>query len=129
MRTWVYDPVGRKAMETQRPEMERKAKRLVEIIKRKHIRAKPPRGDLNYLADIRTKWWGDSLYFCSTYNCQGKNILSPSFDAKFAKLEPAGGGRYHLSFMRHTGQWIMLYYDLTFDECFEKIENDPYFTP
>lgn len=129
MGVWVYDPVGRKVMDEQRPEMERKARRLVETLKKEHLRAKPPRGDFNYLADIFIKWRGDTLYFCSTYNCPGKHALSPSFEGKFARMEPAGGGRFHLSFMRHTGQWVTLYCDMSFGECLKAIRKDSFFTP
>ena len=128
-KVWVYNPGARKALETQRPEIELKAQRLVEILKRKHLRVKPPRDDFNYLADIRIKWWGDTLYFCSTYRCPSKHALAPSFDAKFARLEPSGSGRFHLSFMRHTGQWVTPYYDISLDQCLKAIETDPLFTP
>ena len=37
--------------------------------------------------------------------------------------------RFHLSYMRYTGQWIQLYTDLTVDECIEAIRDEPYFFP
>ena len=60
----------------------------------------------------------------------GKGVTFPGFggfEAKFARLQYAGNRRFHLSFMRHTGQWIQLYTDLTVDECIETIRDDPYF--
>ncbi len=30
--------------------------------------------------------------------------MVPDFEAKFARMQYAGKGRFHLAFMRHTGQ-------------------------
>jgi hypothetical protein len=43
-------------------------------------------------------------------------------------MEYAGNRRFHLSYMRYTGQWIQIYLDLTVDECIEAVRDDPYFT-
>ncbi len=36
-------------------------------------------------------------------------------------MEYAGNHRFHLSFMRHTGQWVELYTGLSLDECLAAI--------
>ena len=70
-----------------------------------------------------------AFYFSAEYRVAGPNPIEPSFEAKFARMQYAGGQRFHLSYMRYTGQWIQLYTDLTVDECIEAIRDDPYFSP
>jgi hypothetical protein len=69
------------------------------------------------------------FYFVSTYACPGPNALSPTFEAKFARLEHVGHGLFNLSFMRHTGKWVELFTDQTLDECLKSIQEDPWFVP
>jgi hypothetical protein len=42
-------------------------------------------------------------------------------------MEFAGQNRFHLAFMRHTGQWVVLYEALPLDECLDAIRDDPWF--
>jgi hypothetical protein len=84
---------------------------------------------LLYVADIYGKWYQRYFYFCATYNVPGPNAIASSFESKFARLEYAGSNNFHLSFMRHTGQWVELYTDQSLDECLEIIKDDPNFFP
>ncbi len=79
--------------------------------------------------DIYGKWYHKAFYFCAEYRIAGLNPIEPSFESKFARMQYAGNRRFHLSFMRYTGQWIQIYTDLTVDECIEAIRDDPYFSP
>ena len=88
-------------------EVERKAGELVEtVLKPKHVRPAPKNPRFNYLIDLSTKWHGPYFYFTSTYACPGPNALSPTFEARFARLGHVGGRRFNLAFMRHTGKWV-----------------------
>ena len=40
-----------------------------------------------------------------------------------------GNGKFALSFMRHTGEWVRIYDALTVDECLKAIQDDPWFVP
>ena len=84
---------------------------------------------MSAIIDIGAKWYRNYFYFSSTYACPGPNALSPTFEAKFARMEHLGGGRFALYFMRHTGEWVGLYDALTVDECLEAIREDPWFVP
>jgi hypothetical protein len=44
-------------------------------------------------------------------------------------MKHVGGGRFNLSFMRHTGQWVELFTGQTVDECLKSIQEDPWFLP
>lgn len=56
--------------------------------------------------DISTKWLGSKCFFISTYACPGPNAIAPTFEQKFARMEFVGNGRFSLSYMRHTEQWV-----------------------
>ncbi len=83
----------------------------------------------NYIVDLSTKWYHSFFYFCATYRCPSPNCISEFFEIKFARLEYAGGDRFHLAYMRYTDQWQEIFRDQTLEECLESIENDPMFMP
>ena len=107
-----------------------KAEKLVEtVLKPKFIEPPPKKPRFNYIIDVAAKWHGSSLYFVLTYACPGPTALSPTFDHRFARIEFVGNDRFSLSFMRHTGKWVVLYERLSWDECVEAIKNDFWFQP
>jgi hypothetical protein len=132
-KTWGYSPPKPPkvaAPDDLKAEVERKAGELVEtVLKPKHIKRPPKNPRFNYLIGLSTKWHGPYFYFTSTYACPGPNALSPTFEAKFARLEHVGGRRFNLSFMRHTGKWVELFTALKLDECLKSIQEDPWFLP
>src|SRR5262249_17481944 len=107
-----------------------RAKQLVEtVLKPKFIEPPPKKPRLNYIIDVDVKWHGSCLYFVSTYACPGLTAISPTFDAKFARVEFVGKNKFNLSFMRHTGKWVVLYEGLSLDECLHAIQSDFWFQP
>ena len=111
-------------------EVEAKATALIEnVLKPRYVLPPPEDGQFNYIADIGAKWYRNYFYFFSTYACPGPNALSPTFEAKFARMEHLGGARFALYFMRHTGEWVGLYDTLTLDESLKAIREDPWFVP
>ena len=111
-------------------EVTTKANELIEnVLKPKHIQPPPEELRFNYIVDIYGKWYQRYFYFCATYNSPGPNAISPGFESKFARMEYAGNNKFHLSFMRYTGQWVELYTDQSLDECLETIKDDPNFFP
>jgi hypothetical protein len=112
-------------------EVEAKAKDLIEnALKPKYI-LPPKKGEqFNYITDIRAKWHGKYFYFFSVYACPGPNALSPTFESKFARMEPLGGDKFALYFMRYTGnEWVGVYDALSVDECMKAIKDDSWFVP
>jgi hypothetical protein len=129
---WVYSPPRPpkpKVPEVTKTEVTKAAEELVEaILKPQYI--KPPSKDerFKYIVDIYTKWYRN-YYFCAKYTCPGPNAISPSFESKFARMEYVGDSRFHLSFMRHTEEWVELYQGLSLNECLEAIREEPCFQP
>ena len=111
-------------------EADTKARDLIEtVLKPMHVQP-PPKGHLlNYVTDITTKWLGSKCYFVSVYACPGPHAISPTFEAKFARMEHLGHGRFALYFMRHTGEWVGIYDSLSADECMNAIRDGPWFVP
>src|SRR5260221_11466636 len=139
-RNWMPKEINRWAMyprktstaslpESLQMEVSTKANELIEtVLKPKNIQPPPENPQLNYLVDIYGNGPHKAFYFCADYRVAGPNPIEPGFEAKFARMQYAGNRRFHLSFMRHTGQWIQLYTDLTVDEGIETIRDDPYFS-
>ena len=130
---WVYSPPKQtrpKVPDTLKTEVTTRANELIEsVLKPTYI--KPPAEDqqFNYIIDIYGKWYHSYFYFCATYRVVGPHAITPTFEAKFARMEYAGNSRFHLSFMRYTEQWVQLYSDLSVDECLAAIKDEPYFVP
>jgi hypothetical protein len=130
---WGYSP--RKAttsqlQETLKREVANKANELIEtVLKPKHIQPPPENPQFNYIVDMYGNWYHRYFYLCATYCVPGFNATVPSFEAKFARMEYAGNNRFHLAFMRHTGQWVEMYTGLSLDECLAAIRDDPFFQP
>ena len=127
-------PAGKKSTssltDSLKAEVESKAADLIEnVLKPKHIQPPPDNPQFNYITDIGTKWYRNDFYFISTYACPGPNAISPTFDEKFARMEYVGDGKFALSFMRHTGEWVGLYDALSVDECLKAVQDDPWFVP
>jgi hypothetical protein len=130
---WIYVPP--RPAKPQVPEgtklaVAEAAENLIEtFLKPEYVEPPPEDERFNYIVDIYTKWYRGYFYFCAKYACPGPNAIAPFFETRFARMEYVGDGRFHLSFMRHTGQWIELYQDLSLDECLEAIRKDPFFRP
>ena len=132
-KTWLYSPQKPSALKvpaSAKADVQRKADQLIEtILKPQHI--KPPRkdNDFNYIVDIYAKWYRHYFYFCAKYCSPGPNAISPFFETKFARMEYIGTNQFNLSSMRHTGEWIAVYPNLSLDQCLTAIRDDPLFQP
>src|SRR5208283_2131906 len=81
-------------------EVETKGKDLIDnVLKPKHVLPPPVEAQFNYIIDIGAKWYRNYFYFFSIYACPGPNALYPTFESKFARMEPLGGGQFALYFM------------------------------
>jgi hypothetical protein len=132
-KAWTFSP-GKKPKSALpgalKDEVDAKARDVIEsVLKPKYIQSPPAGHQLNYITDITTKWLGSKCYFVSTYACPDPNSISPTFEAKFARMEYLGDAKFALSFMRHTGQWVGLYETLSVNECLKAIQHDPWFMP
>lgn len=109
-KTWVYSPPPPKVPSNVKAEVQQKADQLFEtILKPQHIKPPPKNYKFNYIVDIFTKWYRHYFYFCARYCSPGPHALSPFFETRFARMEYTGQNRFHLSYMRHTGEWIRIY--------------------
>ncbi len=122
--------IAPKVPELVKASLKEKADKVIENkIKPTKIESPPTDSNLNYLADIYSKWYRHYFYFCAKYNCPGPNAISPSFETKFARMEYVADNKFNLSYMRHTNQWWELYQELSIDECLKSITEEPHFIP
>ena len=109
-------------------EVETKAKDLIDnVLKPKHVLPPPVEAQFNYITNIGAKWHRNYFYFFSIYACPDPNALSPTFESKFARMEPVDDGKFALYFMRHTDEWVGIYDALSVDECMKAIKDDEWF--
>ncbi|GAC1432081.1 MAG: hypothetical protein PVS3B3_16720 [Ktedonobacteraceae bacterium] len=115
--------------EALKAEVTTRANELIEtVLKARYVQPPPENPRFNFIVDIYGKWYHKAFYFCAKYQVAGPNPTEPYFEAKFARMQYAGNRKFHLSFVRHTGQWIQIYTDLTVDACLEAVRDDPYFS-
>jgi hypothetical protein len=130
---WNIRPAKKIATVTDsiKTEVETKASDLiVNVLKPKHVLPPKENEQFNYITDIRAKWYRNYFYFFSTYACPGPNALSPTFESKFARMEPLRDGKFALYAMRYTGkEWVGVFDELSVDECMKAIQDDEWFVP
>jgi hypothetical protein len=131
---WGYFPSAKSAGPaldpTAKARIEAKVQELIDKeLKPKHVKPPPEDDRFNYITDITLKWHGSTLFLVAVYACPGPNAISPTFEARFARMRPAGSDRFDLSFMRHTEKWVELYQGQSLDECLACIRDDPWFIP
>ena len=132
-KVWTYRPPRPPAPTVPAPvkaDVQAQAQHLiVTVLGPRYIKPPPENPRFNYLVAISSKWWRHYFYFTATYAVPGPNALVPSFADPFARLEYAGGDRFHLAFHRHMGEWITVYRDLSLADCLAAITTDPWFMP
>jgi hypothetical protein len=130
---WLASPPKQpkpKVSEREKQLIEQKCNELIETeFKPKYIESPPTDRDFNYRADIFGKWYRNYFYFCSTYNCPSPRAISPSFEARSARLEYVGQDCFNVAYMRHTGQWWEILHGLSLEECLSEIRNNPLLQP
>lgn len=130
---WVYapkKPAPPKIPEIIKREVETKANALIETaLKPKYIQPPPEDPQHNYIEEITTKWYRSYFYFTAIYRSAGPYAMGGTFEAKFARLEFIGTGRFNLAAMRYTEEWMEIASNRTLDECLAAVRDDPWFHP
>ena len=129
---WVIQPskTSAKVPDAIKRELQERASEVIEnILKPKHVKAPRENEEFNFVSDISAKWYRHYFYFIATYTCPASNALTPSFESKFARLEYLGGSKFAMYFMRHNGEWVGVYDDLSVDECLKAVQEDSWFHP
>jgi len=128
---WMYVPPKPAKVaipEALKSEISVKAQELVDLVlKPRGIQPPLENCQHNYRIDFYTKFYHSYFYFYETYACPSPNALSPTFDIGFARMQYVGDRLFILSYMRHTGQWLELYFNVSLEECLQAITDDPHF--
>ncbi|GHO66817.1 hypothetical protein KSC_057090 [Ktedonobacter sp. SOSP1-52] len=132
---WMFGTPGSKpnrggVPEAVKAEVSTKANDLIEtVLKPQYIQPPADNPQFNYIVDLYGKWYQRYFYLCATYRVPDPDARVASFEVKCARIEYSRDNRFHLSFPRHTGQWVELYTDLPLDECLVSIRDEPFFFP
>lgn len=128
---WRIRPAKKRPVVTAslKTAVEAKAQALIENSLNPKYVLPPRKGErFNYITDIRAAWYRNYFYFTATYACPGPNALSPTFEHKFARMEPLSDGSFALYAMRYTeDEWAGVLDALSVDECMNAIRDDPWF--
>ena len=132
-KTWVFapqKPATQKMPDDLKNRVQAKADELVEqALKPQHVKPPPDEPTFNYIIDLWTRWHQSYFYFGATYACPGPNAISPTFEAKFARLAHVGDDRFSLAYLRHDDKWFVVCPSLTLDRCLEAVRSGGPFTP
>jgi len=128
---WVYRPgPASRVPDSVKNEITAKADEIVQtVFKPRYVKPPPKKPRFNYIVDIYTKWHKNCLYFRAKFACPGPNALSPFFEDSFTRLAYVANGRFNLAYMRHTGKWCEVFTDLSMEEAFAAIRDEPFFHP
>lgn len=130
---WVYSPKAPPKpsvpAETKHHVQERCEKFTEEVLRPAHIHPPPENARFNYIVALSNLWYRNFFYFCAQYRCPAENCLSEFFEVRYTRMEYAGYDRYTLAYMRHTGQWQSVYFDLSLEDCLKTIEAEELFRP
>lgn len=87
---------------------------------------KPQR--FNQAVDVEARWRGSHFTLIAIYKvAPGPYTIRDSFEEGFARLTYKSPGVYDLAYFRHTGKWFTVLYDLSLNDCFERVKSDPIF--
>jgi hypothetical protein len=129
---WIYSPPKSskpKIPDDLKVEVTEKAEQLLAEWRPRYIKPPPPGYQFNYIVELYGKWFRSYFYFCAKYACPGSTALSPSFEARFTRLEYVGDRRFNVAFMRHTGQWVETEQGMTIDQCLRSIREEGFYQP
>lgn len=127
----VFDPPKPRVPDALAIETSKKAGEFIASeLKPQYVKSAPsPEEYDTYIVDIYAKWHTRYFYFIAKYHSVSPHAIKPDFEIKFARLEFVGDNRFTVSYMRHTNQWWEVYPELTLEQCFEAIQEDPFFAP
>lgn len=100
---------------------------VAEVLRPRAVKPPPAEPEWNYVSDVFTRWYRSWFYFCATYTSPSPRALSPTFETRFARLEYAGEERFHLAYMRYTGEWNVIYRGITLSAAWAAIRDDQHF--
>lgn len=127
---WVKTEIKPKLFDATKKQVKATCDEFIDrVFRPHHVRTEPLDFRFNYIVDLYTKWYRNYFYFCTTYRCPSENCISEFFETKYTRLEYRAEDKYNVSYMRHTGQWFVVFHDLSLDECLKIIEENEFFHP
>jgi hypothetical protein len=112
----------------EKARVERQCEPLIKKLKSQYLPVISNK-EYNYLVDIYTKWYRGYLYFYGKYKSVSTDRITDEFEVAFLRLTMTKKDICNISYMRHTGKWLLIACDLTLNACLEMIEDTPTLHP
>ena len=128
-KVWMFvgpKKIKYKPSEEEKNEISDKCQPIVEVFKKQYIKEDHGKSD-NYCVDVYTGWYQNFIYFIEKYKSESPNRIKDEFEHKFVRLEYKGNDSFNFSFFRHTGQWWLVVEDVSLEECFKMMKENPNF--
>lgn len=130
-KVWMHvppKPSKPKVPDIVKADVEQRANELlIPILRARSIKPPPEDPERNHIIDVFAKWHQCYFHFSVTYCSPGPTARSPSFNVQFARMEYRVDQGFGLSYKRYTGEWREIYTDLSVEDCFKAILEDPHF--
>ncbi|MBU2579316.1 hypothetical protein KKA09_04360 [Patescibacteria group bacterium] len=81
------------------------------------------------LIDIYCKWYRNHILFIAKYKDLRPNAIVPEYEDKFARITYFSQVKCYLYYMRHTGEWQDITYEvvISLNKCLQSILKMPHF--
>lgn len=132
-KVWIFNPraVRHKILANEKVEVKQRCDRFIETeLKPNNIKPFNPKNKKeSQLVDIYCKWYGNKIIFIARYKDLRPQAIALEYEDKFARLVYGGEKQCYLDYMRHTGEWWDITYQVgnSFSKCLQGIKELPYF--
>ena len=99
---------------------------LAEEVTPRYVREETVHDKYPYPIHIRAEWRKNTIFFV-------KQLMNPQtqepFEYDYAKMSLKAGSHFNVAYHRHTGRYVILYYDISLNECLEVLRTDMLLQP
>lgn len=133
-KVWVFNPraANPKISANEKARVKYKCDQFIEAeLKPRNVKPFNPNNKKQaQLVDIYSKWYGNKIIFIARYMDLRSHALVPEYEDKFARIAYFSSSRCYLYYMRHTGEWWDITYQVgnSLNKCLQGIKELPYFS-
>jgi hypothetical protein len=121
---WKRGVASRRSFETHKAAIGSACQAFIDQVLKPRFLPEVRPTEFNYPIDINGWWHGSNYRFMQRYRSGFVHNAGWEFDAPFTRLEYVAGDLFHLSYLRHTGQWHRLYCEVSLSQALSLIESD-----
>ena len=111
---WTRGASSRRSFETHKAAIGSACQAFIDQVLKPRFLPEVCPTEFNYPIDLNGRWHGANYRFIQRYRSGFVDNAGWEFDAPFTRLEYVAHPCFHLSYLRHTGQWHRLYCEVRF---------------